>query len=651
MKRKAGLFLLAVMIAVSLGATIVASLAMYRLVSRQQDVEIHKIEASLSDRFAVFEDMLRSEHVRITDRMAKVLPQIVVDLESLGRQPADLSVAELDVLAKKYGIQHIYFIDREPKVFQTNLPSDMNLTFPKGPFTQFLESVRGAGKVMNDGIDMSQVTGLLRTYSYFGPKGKDYILEISTDVRDSIAASDFGWMSKFFFEDFFTDPVRSHPYLKNVDIYLINAAGTWSLIHPGEKLDPTLAERIARTHREQVVSPDGRYVTIYSAEPTSGASDGNHPVSPKVVVREITYDTGLAREAVLQVFVASMVVLALLLPVIFWIASRLLQKQLLEPMFNLRSEAGAIAQGDLTQAIANTDRRDEIGQLAKSFASMRDAVRKTILDLKETNLSIERFVPHAFLAIVGKPSIVEVELGDNKRQNMTVLFSDIRSFTTLSEKMTPDENFAFINSYLERVGPVIRNHNGFIDKYIGDAIMALFQTADDALRASLAMHDALGGFNEERRANGQEPIAIGIGLNSGSLMLGTIGEKHRMDGTVISDAVNLASRIESLTKNYHVGLLISQYTYEQLADPKAYDIRPIDVVVVKGKTRPVTIFEVFQTNPPALRAAKGQTRSLLQSGIDALARHDAAAARRCFEECLALAPGDAAASNLLKSCT
>jgi class 3 adenylate cyclase len=648
MKRKVGLFLLAVMVAVSLGATIVASLAMYRLVSEQQDVEISKIEASLSDRFAVFQDMLRSEHERITAHMAKVLPQIVAELKSLGRRPGDLSVAELDALARKYGVLHIYFIDHSYKVFQTNLAYDMNLVFPTGPFTRFLASVFGADKVMNDGIDLSQVTGTLRTYSYFGPKDEDYIVEISTDVRASIAEGDFGWMSKFFFEDFFTDPVRSHPYLKNVDIYLINAAGTWSLIHPNKKLDPALAERVARDQREEV--DDGRYVTIYSSAPTAAATDPSHPVTAKLVIREITYDTGLAREAVLQVFVGSMIVLALLLPLVFWIASRLLQKQLLDPLFNLRGEAGAIAEGDLTQAIANTERSDEIGQLAKSFASMRDAVRRTILDLKETNISIERFVPHAFLAIMGKPSIVEVELGDNKRQNMTVLFSDIRSFTTLSEKMTPDENFAFINTYLAHMGPVIRTHNGFIDKYIGDAIMALFQTADDAVRAGLAMHDALDGFNEERRASGLDPIGIGIGINTGSLMLGTIGEKHRMDGTVISDAVNLASRIESLTKEYHVGLLISQYTYEQLADSKAYDIRPIDVVVVKGKTRPVTIFEVFQTNPPALRAAKCLTRDLLQSGVDALAQHDQAAARRCFQQCLALAPGDAAAVNLLKSC-
>lgn len=650
LKRKVGLFLLAVMVAVSLGATIVASLAMYRLVSDKQANEISKLEASLSERFAVFETMLRSQHERITAHMEKVLPEIAAELVRLDRRPQDLSVDELDALVKRYGVQNIYFIDRSHKVFQTNLAYDMNLVFPESGFTRFLDSVYGAGKVMNDGIDLSAVTGTLRTYSYFGPPAKDYIIETSTDLRASLAEGDFGWMSKFFFEDLFSDAVRSNPYVKDVDIYLINAAGMWSLLHVGKKLDPALTERVMKSRREEVVDKEGRYVTIYSGAETAAASDPGHPVSSKFVIRQITYDTGLARQAVLQVFLGSMLVLALMLPIVFWIASRLLQRQLLDPLFNLRGEAGAIAEGDLDQAIANTERSDEIGQLAKSFASMRDAVRRTILDLKQTNLSIERFVPHAFLTIVGKPSIVEVELGDNKRENMTVLFSDIRNFTTLSESMTPDENFAFINAYLERMGPVIRAHNGFIDKYIGDAIMALFTSADDALGAGLAMFEALDQFNVERRAAGLAPIAIGIGLNSGSLMLGTIGEKHRMDGTVISDAVNLASRIEDLTKAYHVGLLISEYTYEQLADPKAYDIRPIDVVVVKGKTRPVTIFEVFQHDPPAARATKGLTRDLLQSGVEALARRDGAAARGYFQQCLALAPGDAAAVNLLKSC-
>jgi class 3 adenylate cyclase len=223
---------------------------------------------------------------------------------------------------------------------------------------------------------------------------------------------------------------------------------------------------------------------------------------------------------------------------------------------------------------------------------MRDAVRRTILDLKHTNVSIERFVPQAFLSIVGKPSVADVELGDNKRRTMSILFSDIRGFTTLSEQMSPDETFAFINTYLERMGPVIRDHHGFIDKYIGDAIMALFANADDALQAGLAMLAALEGFNAERRATGVPPIEIGIGINTGSLMLGTIGEKHRMDGTVISDAVNLAARIEGLTKDYAAPMLISEFTYRELSNPEASAIRPVDVVVVKGKTLPVAIYAV-----------------------------------------------------------
>jgi class 3 adenylate cyclase/HAMP domain-containing protein len=593
MKRKAGLFLLAVIMSVTLVTALVVSLAMFRLVSERQAEEIRSMERSLGERFDVFVAMLRTEHNRIRLHMEDALPKVAAEIGAGDRALTILTPADLDALAKKYGFQRLYLVDRSHKVFETNLASDLNLQFAPAAFASFLDTVFGKGVVMNDGIDLSVKTGILSTYSYFGPKNKDYIVEASTEIYHALAEGDAGWMAKFFFEDLFADAVRSNSYVEAVDIYLVNESGFWSLIHIGSKLDPAIADKAGREGSYSAMAADGRMLTVYRRHQASGPVVKNDPVDSKVVISQITYDTGLAREAVLHVVTAAAIVLALALPVVFWIAARLLQRQLLDPLFTLRSEAVAIAGGNLDQDIANTGRRDEIGHLAASFERMRGAVRQTIIDLKQTNLSIERFVPHAFLEVLGKPSILEVELGDNVRREMTILFSDIRDFTTLSEAMTPDENFDFINQFLESMGPVIRAHGGFIDKYIGDAIMALFDDPDDALRAALTMVETLDRYNERLRAGGGAPIAIGIGLNTGSLMLGTIGEQNRMDGTVISDAVNLASRIETLTKTYKAAILISQFTYDGLADPAVYDIRAIDTVAIKGKSQPVPIYQVF----------------------------------------------------------
>ena len=606
MKRKAGLFLLAVLVTASLATMIVASLAMYRLVADAQAEELRKIEASLSERFTVFELMLQSENRR-NHRHMETVPQIAADVERAGRDPRALSSAEMDALATRYGIGHLYFIDRDHRVFQTNLPSDLGLVFPKGRLTDFLDRVIGSGRVWSAGIDLSALTHTLKTYSYFGPADRDYIIEASTDVRETLQQSDFAWMGRYFFEELFADAMDSNPYVRDVNVYLVNSTGAWSLIHAGEQLDPAIVERVLDAgHYRPSETPD-RMTTRYSVFKAVGPDGKGDGPGAMVMIRKVVFDLGLARQAVVHVFVSSMVVLALMLPLIYWLAARLLQRQILDPLFTLRREAGAIAEGDLEQQIANVGRRDEIGQLARSFTSMRDAVRTTITDLKETNLSIERFVPRAFLAKIGRPNIRSVVLGDNKRQDMTILFADIRDFTALSERMSPDDNFAFINAYLAEMGPMIARHGGFIDKYIGDGIMALFEKADDGVRASVAMLETLERFNATRRAAGAEPIGIGIGLNSGSLMMGTIGEQHRMDGTVISDAVNLAARLESLTKDYRVPLLVSQFAVDRLDDPGAYVLRPVDTVVVRGRSQPVTIFEVLARQssirqPPTDRA-------------------------------------------------
>lgn len=245
--------------------------------------------------------------------------------------------------------------------------------------------------------------------------------------------------------------------------------------------------------------------------------------------------------------------------------------------------------------------------LANRFVRLHDETEQLNENLEKFNAASRRFVPFEFLKMLDKASILDVNLGDQVQRDMAVLFSDIRGFTSLSEKMTPKENFDFINSYLDKVGPVIRDHHGFIDKYIGDAVMALFpSSAEDALEAALAMHDRVFDWNERRARHDFAPVKIGIGIHQGRVMLGTIGEHQRMDGTVIADAVNLASRIESLTKNYGAGTLISDFSWSSVAEKSKYNWRLVDRVAVKGKNDPVELIEIFNSDPDELRKLKAR---------------------------------------------
>ncbi|NEP14686.1 MAG: response regulator [Symploca sp. SIO2C1] len=254
------------------------------------------------------------------------------------------------------------------------------------------------------------------------------------------------------------------------------------------------------------------------------------------------------------------------------------------------------------------------------------------IQLSKINLAYSRFVPHEFLQFMDRESIVDVQLGDQVQQEMTVLFSDIRSFTTLSESMSPKENFDFLNQYLKRVGPVIRNHQGFIDKYIGDAVMALFpQTADDAITAAIEMQKQVSLFNLERQAQGYPPIAIGVGLHTGSLMVGTIGEEQRMESTVIADAVNLASRLEGLTKVYGAGILVSEQTLSRLQEPEKYSHRFLGRVTVKGKTVSVGVFEIYEGDSDELKEFKRQTQEKFERGVELFEQEEFAEAQLVFE--------------------
>jgi class 3 adenylate cyclase len=299
--------------------------------------------------------------------------------------------------------------------------------------------------------------------------------------------------------------------------------------------------------------------------------------------------------------------------------------------------------------------------LASQFARNLDEADRRATELADLNVSIQRFVPFAFLRLLERASVREVKRGDAAATAMSVMFCDLRGFTTLAERMGPDETFRFINRYLERMEPEIHKAGGFINQYLGDGIMALFPGgADAAVDAAVGMSRALEIMNSERKAQGEPLLRIGIGIHTGPLMLGTIGGGDQLDSGVVGDTVNTAARLEGITKMYGAAVLISGATMTALKNPAHRALRPLDAVKAKGKSEPLALVEVLDADPKALRDVKLADRGELELAIglyrkghfqDAAVRFGALAARspddgaaRAFAErcaALVLAPPDA----------
>ena len=253
--------------------------------------------------------------------------------------------------------------------------------------------------------------------------------------------------------------------------------------------------------------------------------------------------------------------------------------------------------------IASADLDRYLDQLHDTLLRSQAEYRTTLLALRQAQHVFGHFVPKDFLKLLGS-DLTSVRLGDHVEMKTTILFADIRNFTTISEGQRAEDVFRTLNEYLGSFESPIHSHGGVIDKFIGDAVMAIFRSADNAVSAAIAMQERVQTFNRDRAAKGLIPISIGIGLNTGYSSLGVLGNADRMETTVIGDAVNVASRIQDLTKRYSSPLLISESTHLNLEDPTQYTMRFFDRVKVKGRARPVSIYEVFDTDTDDIKAAK-----------------------------------------------
>ncbi|HQT21982.1 MAG: hypothetical protein B7X86_03775 [Sphingobacteriales bacterium 17-39-43] len=261
-----------------------------------------------------------------------------------------------------------------------------------------------------------------------------------------------------------------------------------------------------------------------------------------------------------------------------------------------------------------------------------------------------KFVPYEFIGALGHTVLTDVKLGDQVEKVVTVLFSDIRDYTALSEEMTPEDNFKFVCSFNERMGPAICKNKGFINQYLGDAIMAIFPgNASDALCAAIEMQKQVGILNTERSANGQSPIKIGVGMHTGPLIMGITGDADRLDATTISDTVNTASRLESLTKQYKADIILSDACAEQIVQKEKFHLRNIGLVQLKGKHRSINIHECFNGNSEEDIFKKQRTLSTFNMGIYNYLNSSFAASVQAFNSVVEVHPGDRTAEFFLSN--
>ena len=297
------------------------------------------------------------------------------------------------------------------------------------------------------------------------------------------------------------------------------------------------------------------------------------------------------------------------------------------------------------EAIRSYFRDKQIDEQNKELRALAD-------DLERKNNAFFRFIPKDYLRLLGiREDFEKVELGVGVDVDMSILFSDIRDFTPVCEGLSPAECVEFINSYLGHIEKPIYSNHGFIHEFFGDGTMALFdQGAADAIRAGIGMSRSVARFSAERQKAGKPAVRIGVGINAGPVTIGTVGVETRMTCGVAGDNVNLASRVESLTKSYKVAMLVSQHVVERLDDPHEFALRQVDRVTVKGRNAPVDLFEVVDAEPPEIADPKHATMACYSEGVAHFYGGEFIEAGGRFAECLVSNPTDRNALSYLARC-
>ncbi len=279
---------------------------------------------------------------------------------------------------------------------------------------------------------------------------------------------------------------------------------------------------------------------------------------------------------------------------------------------------------------------------ARLYGNLQASLDKQV----ELTRAYSRFTPRSFLDFLKRDSILDVRLGDHRHGDMTVMFLDIRDYTRLSEQLSTSDNFRFLNGFFRRMTVHVSSHRGVVATFTGDGFSAFFpEQPADALAAAVEIQATCRAYNAERAAKGRVPIALGVGLHTGPLMLGVIGDFDRLEASLISDTVNTASRMEGLTKELRVGIIASENTINGAGNPTG--IRRVGDVRVKGKSVPTRVYDCFAGDAPEAAALKQRTAKDFAEGLDAWREARFADAIAALSRVLDVHPADGTAQRYL----
>ena len=232
--------------------------------------------------------------------------------------------------------------------------------------------------------------------------------------------------------------------------------------------------------------------------------------------------------------------------------------------------------------------------------------------IKKTNLEYEKFIPKQFLKFLGKNSILELELGNQVQKEVTTMFCDIRNSTATSSTLSLEDNFNYINSYLKIVSPLIRKYGGFVDKYLGDGILAVFIQAENAMECAVQIVKTI---EQKNKSNTNTPsMDVGISLNTGEVVFGVVGEEERKSPTIISDTVNLASKMENINKFFHTKIIFSKRTLNSLRNEYPLSYRFIGTLTLEDKDY-LSMFECLDSYDKKIREKLESVKVTFEQGV------------------------------------